>query len=37
MLLVLTRRELDGLDPPLEPAPILIAAEHKKLLIANRR
>jgi 4-amino-4-deoxy-L-arabinose transferase-like glycosyltransferase len=36
MFLVLTRRELDAIDPPLDPPPILVASQHKKLLVVNR-
>jgi len=34
-LLVINRNELDGLQPPLDPPPVQLAAEGKKVLVAN--
>ena len=35
LLLVINRNELDGLQPPLDPPPVQLAAEGKKVLVAN--
>jgi Aminoarabinose transferase C-terminal domain len=36
LFLVVDRAELAGFDPPLDPAPIIVAAKDKKVLVVNR-
>ena len=36
LFLVINRKDLEALDPPLHPAPIVVAKKNHKLLIVNR-
>jgi hypothetical protein len=36
LFLVINRKDLERIEPPLDPAPILIAAKDKKMLVVNR-
>jgi hypothetical protein len=36
LFLVINRKDLERLDPPLDPTPIVIAAKDKKMLVVNR-
>jgi 4-amino-4-deoxy-L-arabinose transferase-like glycosyltransferase len=36
LFVVINRKDLDGLDPPLQPAPTVVAAQGRKLVVVNR-